>query len=48
MFRMGHMGNIDEHDMVSAIAAIERALIRVGYNFVPGTGVGTLLKNLVV
>jgi aspartate aminotransferase-like enzyme len=28
MFRLGHMGNIDTHDMVSAIAAIERAMYR--------------------
>jgi aspartate aminotransferase-like enzyme len=46
MFRIGHMGNIDEHDMSAAIAAVERALIKVGYSFTPGTGVGALLKTL--
>ena len=27
-FRMGHMGNIDKHVLVSAVAAIERAAMR--------------------
>lgn len=47
MFRLGHMGNIDEHDMVSAIAAIERAMAKVGYPVKLGSGVGVLLENLV-
>ena len=46
MFRMGHMGNIDEHDMCAAISAVERALIKVGYHFTPGTGVGALIEKL--
>ncbi len=46
MFRMGHMGNIDAHDVVCAIAAVERTLYRVGYQFKPGTGVGTLMREL--
>jgi len=46
MFRLGHMGNIDMHDVVSVIAAIERALVRVGKNVEFGRGVGVLLKEL--
>ncbi len=29
-FRLGHMGNIDKHTVVSTLAAVERALYRVG------------------
>lgn len=47
MFRLGHMGNIDTHDMVSTVAAIERALYRLGVEVEFGKGVGTLLKELV-
>ena len=46
MFRLGHMGNIDIHDMVSTIAAIERALYRVGIEVELGKGVGTLMREL--
>lgn len=46
MFRLGHMGNIDMHDMVSTIATIERALFRVGKLNKFGVGVGTLLESL--
>ena len=46
MFRLGHMGNIDTHDMVSAIAAIERTLYKLGKTDKLGAGVTTLLKEL--
>lgn len=46
MFRLGHMGNIDMHDLVSAIAAIERALVRVGQPVELGHAVGILMKQL--
>lgn len=46
MFRLGHMGNIDKHDMVGTISAIERALYRVGED-VLGKGVAALQKGLV-
>ena len=32
MFRLGHMGNIDKHDLVSVIATVERAAYRAGMN----------------
>ena len=46
MFRLGHMGNIDTHDMVSAISAIERTLYRMNKNIELGAGITTLLKEL--
>lgn len=46
MFRLGHMGNIDTHDLVSVIATIERALYRVGADVELGKGVGRLMKEL--
>lgn len=46
MCRIGHMGNIDTHDMVSAISAIERTLYRMGKNNELGAGITTLLKEL--
>ncbi|MDR7857454.1 alanine--glyoxylate aminotransferase family protein [Tissierella sp.] len=46
MFRLGHMGNIDIHDMVSTIAAIERALFRSGIKVELGKGVGVLMTEL--
>lgn len=47
MFRLGHMGNIDKHDLVSVIATIERALYRAGAKVELGKGVGKLQKSLV-
>lgn len=46
MFRLGHMGNIDKHDMVSVIATIERALYKAGAPVELGKGVGILQKAL--
>ncbi|WMM24517.1 alanine--glyoxylate aminotransferase family protein [Tissierella sp. MB52-C2] len=46
MFRLGHMGNIDIHDMISTIAAIERALYRLGIEVELGKGVGVLMVEL--
>ena len=45
MFRMGHMGNIDIHDMVGAISAIERTHYRLGID-VLGKGVAELQREL--
>lgn len=45
MFRIGHMGNIDIHDLVGAITAIERTLYRMGTD-VLGKGVAVLQKEL--
>ncbi len=46
-FRMGHMGNVDKHVLVSAIAAVERACVKCGYAIEFGKAVGTLQKGLV-
>lgn len=46
MFRLGHMGNIDKHYLVSVIGAIERTLLRLGVEFEVGIGLGTLLEKL--
>lgn len=45
-FRLGHMGNIDDHTVYSSIAAIERTLIKLGYNYEKGVGLKTLLENM--
>ncbi|NLV88226.1 MAG: alanine--glyoxylate aminotransferase family protein [Tissierellia bacterium] len=47
MFRLGHMGNIDYHFLVSTMSAIERTLYRLGKTDAIGKGVATLQKLLV-
>ena len=46
LFRLGHMGNIDKHILVSTLAAIERALYRCGYPVEFGKSVGIFSKML--
>ncbi|MGB4440243.1 MAG: alanine--glyoxylate aminotransferase family protein [Sedimentibacter sp.] len=46
MFRLGHMGNIDDHTVYSTIAAIERTLIKLGYKYDKGIGLKTLLEKM--
>ena len=46
LFRLGHMGNIDKHILVSTLAAIERALFRCGYPVEFGKSVGAFSKML--
>ena len=45
-FRLGHMGNIDKHVFVSAIAAVERACFRCGYEIEFGKALGVIQKGL--
>ena len=45
-FRIGHMGNLDPHILVSSIAAIERACVRCGYAIEPGVGLAVLQRAL--
>ncbi|WP_028497646.1 pyridoxal-phosphate-dependent aminotransferase family protein [Microvirgula aerodenitrificans] len=47
MFRLGHMGNIDAHDLVATLAAIERAAVRSGIPVELGTGLAVLQRELV-
>lgn len=44
LFRLGHMGNIDKHIVVSALSGIERTLIRLGHKFEEGIGVKTYIQ----
>jgi aspartate aminotransferase-like enzyme len=37
-FRVGHMGNVNQNDIMSTIAAIEAALKNLGYKFKLGAG----------
>jgi len=46
MFRIGHMGNIDDHTVFSTIAAIERTLIKLDYKYEKGIGLKTLLEKM--
>jgi aspartate aminotransferase-like enzyme len=46
MFRLGHMGNIDTHYLVSTISAIERTLYRLGKKDILGKGVRVLTEKL--
>lgn len=45
-FRLGHMGNVGQAEMVTALSAIENSLIACGVKFVPGTSVGVYLKEM--
>lgn len=47
MFRLGHMGNIDKHDLISVIATIERAAVKNGMKVEFGTGLKVLQEALV-
>lgn len=45
-FRIGHMGNADMHDLVAALAGMERALIKMGIDIEAGKSVGVFLKEM--
>lgn len=46
MFRIGHMGNADEHDLLSALGDIEKVLYELKDGYEIGRGVTTFLKVL--
>ena len=46
LFRIGHMGNVNQNEEVIALSAIERALARVGKLEKAGLGVGTYLAEM--
>lgn len=46
LFRLGHMGNIDMHILVSTICAIERALHKVGKKVEFGLGIKVFMEEL--
>lgn len=45
LFRMGHMGNTDQHELIGAVAAMERALYQGGLN-VLGKGLTAIQQEL--
>ncbi len=45
-FRIGHMGNIDENDLLAAIAGLEKVLKELGHNLKVGDGVNAAKKIL--
>lgn len=47
IFRIGHMGYMDELDLVATIAALEMALVELGYPVKLGTGVAACEEVLV-
>jgi aspartate aminotransferase-like enzyme len=46
IFRVSHLGYYDDLDMVTVVAAIERALVAAGYRFEPGAGVSATHRAL--
>ena len=46
MFRIGHMGNADTHDLICALAAIERTLYRMGVDGKLGSSVGIFMEDM--
>ncbi|MCW1712217.1 MULTISPECIES: pyridoxal-phosphate-dependent aminotransferase family protein [Synergistaceae] len=45
-FRMGHMGNLDKHMLISGVAAIERAAISCGLEAEPGAALAVMQRGL--
>ena len=44
MFRIGHLGNMDELMVSSALAGVEMALIDAGINITPGSGISKAIE----
>ena len=40
IFRLGHMGNITENEVVATLSIIEKTLFEINYNFKLGAGIG--------
>ena len=45
-FRLGHMGNITENDMIVALSAVERSLMTCGAAVQPGAAVGAYISKM--
>jgi aspartate aminotransferase-like enzyme len=39
-FRVGHMGSVNQSDILATLSAVEGSLSREGYKFQPGAGIG--------
>ncbi|HMF19819.1 MAG TPA: alanine--glyoxylate aminotransferase family protein, partial [Gemmataceae bacterium] len=46
IFRIAHMGYIDQFDVVSALSALEMVLLEMGYSLEPGSGVAAAQQEL--
>ncbi len=46
IFRIGHMGDVDAYDMLTAIAALEMTLADLGYPVKLGEGTRTATEQL--
>jgi aspartate aminotransferase-like enzyme len=47
IFRIAHMGYIDQFDVLSALSALEMVLLEMGYSLEPGSGVAAAQQVLV-
>jgi aspartate aminotransferase-like enzyme len=48
IFRIAHLGYFDELDMITAVAAVERALASCGYGFEAGAGITATQRSFLV
>ncbi|MFH1093045.1 MAG: hypothetical protein V1739_02685 [Candidatus Omnitrophota bacterium] len=46
IIRIGSMGHMNEFDIITGISCIELVLLKMGYKFEHGTGVGSAQKEL--
>jgi aspartate aminotransferase-like enzyme len=46
IFRLAHMGYIDQFDILAALAGVELVLKEMGYSLEPGAGVAAAQKVL--
>lgn len=44
VFRIGHLGNMDEVMLSSALAGTEMALLNAGVKITPGSGIGAAIQ----
>ena len=47
MFRLGHMGNVDTHELVATVAAVERALHKTGVKVEFGKALGAFQRAMI-
>jgi aspartate aminotransferase-like enzyme len=47
IFRLAHMGYIDQSDIIAGIAAVELTLLELGYKFELGAGVKAAMESLI-
>ena len=45
-FRIGHMGSVSANDLIAVLGALERALLELGHNIVPGKSLETFQNEL--